>query len=113
MDAIEGVCLGKVRYAGMKPLDYWIDFDSSGVVKYEKSGLHGCKAVGCLSKSSGLGGARFHFGTSRNSSVRKNIIRSIFQQNVSLSINFYHNLSNLSNRCRNLFFTFVYLCLAG
>ena len=88
MDAIEGVCLGKVRYAGMKRLDYWIDFDPSGLIKYEKSGLHGCKAVGCLSKSSGLGGARFHFGTSMNSSVKRNIIRSIFQQNVSLSINF-------------------------
>ena len=44
MDAVEGVCLGKVRYAGMKRLDYWIDFDPSGLVKYEKSGLHGCKA---------------------------------------------------------------------
>ena len=88
MDAIEGVCLGKVRYAGMKRLDYWIDFDPSELIKYEKSGIHGCKAVGCLSKSSGLGGARFHFGTSMNSSVKRNKLRSIFQQNVSLSINF-------------------------
>jgi len=110
MDAVEGVCLGKVRYAGMKRLDYWIDFDSLGLAKYEKSGLHGCKAVGCLSKSSGLGGARFHFGTSRNSSVRRNIIRSIIKQNISLSINFYHNSSNVSDRCRNLFVAFVFLC---
>ena len=113
MDAVEGVCLGKVRYAGMKRLDYWIDFDSLGLAKYEKSGLHGCKAVGCLSKSSGLGGARFHFGTSRNSSVRRNIIRSIIQQNSSLSINFYHISTNRSDRSSKLFVTFVSLCLAG
>jgi len=110
MDAVEGVCLGKVRYAGMKRLDYWIDFDPSGLIKYEKSGLHGCKAVGCLSKSSGLGGARFYFGTLRNSSVRRNIIRSIIQQNSSLSINFYHISTNLSDLCRNLFVTIVFLC---
>ena len=110
MDAIEGVCLGKVRYAGMERLDYWIDFDPSGLIKYEKSGLHGCKAVGCLSKSSGLGGARFYFGTSRNSSVRRNIIRSMIQQNSSLSINFYHISTNLSDLCRNLFVTIVFLC---
>ena len=36
MDAVEGVCLGKVRYAGMKRLDYWIDFDPSGLIKYKK-----------------------------------------------------------------------------
>ena len=113
MDAVEGVCLGKVRYAGMKRLDYWIDFDPSGLIKYEKSRLHGCKAVGCLSKSSDLGGARFHFGTSINSSVRRNIIRSIIQQNGSLSIHLHHFSSNLSDRYRNLFITFICLCLAS
>ena len=113
MDAFEGVCLGKVRYAGMKRLDCWIDFDPSGLIKYEKSGIHGCKAVGRLSKSSGLGNARFHFGASINSSVKRNIFRSIIQQNISLSINFSHNSSNLSNCYRHLFVTFVSLCLAG
>ena len=113
MDAVEGVCLGKVRYAGMKRLDYWIDFDPSGLVKYEKSGIHGCKAVGRLSKSSGLGNDRFHFGASINSSVKWNTFRSIIQQNISLSINFYHISSNLSDRSRKLFVTFVSLCLAG